>query len=107
MAYNQERVNNKVEVYTSFHCYLGIYAYHVVSFGLWNAPSVFQKMHDLSKQILRQGKTIYLDDFFIVSMNAKDHYKKFDRVLKALIRSKKGGKKDKCKFMRKEEDYLE
>ena len=73
---------------TAFITKYGLYEYAKMNFGLYNAPSTFQRCVEL---ILRglQWKTllIYIDDIVIYSSNMEDHIRTLDEVLGRLSKA--------------------
>ena len=64
--------------YTAFRCFLGLYEFLVMPFGLANAPATFQRMVDFLFGDLRfDGVLCYIDDILV-------HAPSFDRFLQLL-----------------------
>ena len=59
---------------TAFTCRYGTFEWHVMPFGLCNAPSTFQRvMNNVFFDLLDQGVLIYLDDILIYSKTEEEH----------------------------------
>ncbi len=59
---------------TAFVCHKGQYQYNRVSFGLANAPAVFQRtMNKILAPVIGICAFIYLDDILIYSKNRAEH----------------------------------
>ena len=84
---------------TAFISHAGLYEYNVMSFGLTNAPSTFQRLmsrvvHGLEWKIC----LIYIDDIIVFSSSFDEHLNRlrlvFDRLRQANLKLKPG----KCHF---------
>ncbi|MBW0520759.1 hypothetical protein O181_060474 [Austropuccinia psidii MF-1] len=64
-------------------CYMGIYEYTRMPFGIKNAPASFQRMMDtiLQEEILEGWMVVYIDDIIIYSETWEDHVQYIYRVL--------------------------
>ena len=68
LGYNQIIVDPKDQEKTSFTCPFGVFAYRRMSFGLCNAPAVFQRcmlaiLVDLNEKCIE----VFMDDFSVSS----------------------------------------
>ena len=92
---------------TAFVTYDGQYEYNVMSFGLVNAPSTFQRCMDTVLAGLKWSSVqVYLDDVIIASTSFAQHLKDIDAVF---TRFKEAGlklKASKCHFCCSEVEYL-
>ena len=96
---------------TAFVTPHGLYEFLVMLFGLTNAPAVFQR---LIQKVLaglnpRDGKDFvaaYLDDILIFSHTLEDHLAHLRKVIDRLKAVNLKPKPTKCKFVRKEVEYL-
>ena len=78
-----------------------------MSFGLTNAPTVFQDMiNDLFWEYLDDFVVIYLDDILIFSKNKEDHEKHVCLVLGKLRDRRLYAKFEKCLFHQTEMEFL-
>ena len=86
----------------------GLYEPRVMFFGLCNSPATFQTMmNDILRDFISRGELIcYMDDILIHSENLDDHRRITREVLTTLRHHKLFLKPEKCKFDRKEIDYL-
>ncbi|MBW0568129.1 hypothetical protein O181_107844 [Austropuccinia psidii MF-1] len=64
-------------------CYMGIYEYTMMPFGIKNAPAHFQRMMDtiFQEEILEGWMVVYIDEIIIYSETWEDHVQYIDRVL--------------------------
>ena len=70
---------------TAFKTNFGHFQFRVVSMGLSNAQSVFQRiMNDIFKEYLNKFVVIYLDDILIFSRTAEEHLTHIRKVLEAI-----------------------
>ena len=96
---------------TAFSTPQGLYEFRVMSFGQTNAPNVFQR---LIQQVLmglnpESGPSIvaaYTDDILVFSNTLEDHLKHLRLVLERLKEVNSKLKPAKCRFARKEVEYL-
>ncbi|CAJ0942892.1 unnamed protein product, partial [Ranitomeya imitator] len=78
-AYNLVRIRQGDEWKTAFNMPEGHFEYLVMSFGLANAPSVFQSfMHDIFREYLDKFLIVYLDDILIFSDDWESHVKQVE-----------------------------
>ncbi|MBW0488219.1 hypothetical protein O181_027934 [Austropuccinia psidii MF-1] len=64
-------------------CYMGIYEYTRMPFGIKDSPAPFQRMMDTTfqEEILEGWMVVYIDDITIYSETWEDHVQYIDRVL--------------------------
>ncbi|MBW0587998.1 hypothetical protein O181_127713 [Austropuccinia psidii MF-1] len=64
-------------------CYMGIYEYTRMPFGIKNAPDHFKRMMAtiFQEEILEGWMVVYIDDIIIYSETWEDHVQYIDRVL--------------------------
>ncbi|MBW0477614.1 hypothetical protein O181_017329 [Austropuccinia psidii MF-1] len=64
-------------------CYMGIYEYPRMTFGIKNSPAHFQRMMDniFQEEILEGWMVVYIDDIIIYSDTWEDHVRYIDIVL--------------------------
>ncbi|CAO3598875.1 unnamed protein product [Absidia cylindrospora] len=85
----------------------GVYQFHVMPFGLSNAPATFQSLMDKVLGHLKWSCcTCYMDDIVIYSNNIQDHIKHITLVLDALLSANLSIKLSKCKFAVPQIKYL-
>ncbi|KAI4894775.1 hypothetical protein NFI96_013552 [Prochilodus magdalenae] len=85
-AYNLVRVRKGDEWKTAFLTSRGHYEYKVMSFGLRNAPSVFQAfINDVLRDMLGRFVIAYIDDILIYSPDYSTHVQQVRQVLTRLL----------------------
>jgi hypothetical protein len=73
-TYYLVRVKEGDEWKTTFRTRYGHFEYSIMSFGLTNAPTIFQyMMNDIFREYLNYFVVIYLDDILIYSKNEEEH----------------------------------
>ncbi|KAI4874604.1 hypothetical protein NFI96_006457, partial [Prochilodus magdalenae] len=98
-AYNLIRVRKGDEWKTAFLTTRGHYEYQVMSFGLRNAPSVFQAfINDVLRDMLGHFVIAYIDDILIYSPDLPTHVRHVRRVLSRLLENHLYVKGKKCEF---------
>ncbi|XP_013921110.1 PREDICTED: RNA-directed DNA polymerase homolog [Thamnophis sirtalis] len=106
-AYNLVRVREGDEWKTAFGTRYGHFEYTVMSFGLTNAPTVFQQfMNDIFRDLLDQFVVIYLDDILIYSTSQKDHLQHLCLVMQRLREHRLFAKLEKCQFWQTTIEFL-
>nr|XP_009775688.1 PREDICTED: uncharacterized protein LOC104225560 [Nicotiana sylvestris] len=69
----------------SFTCLYGIFAYRRMSFGLCNAPAIFQRcMLAIFIDMVEDIMEVFMDDFSVVGNSFDEYLKNLRRVLKRL-----------------------
>ena len=107
----QIRMHPQSREKTAFSTPQGLYEFRVMPFGLTNAPSVFQR---LIQQVLMglnpdsgpSFVTAYIDDILVFSDTLDDHLNHLRLVLERLKEVNLKLKPTKCRFARKEVEYL-
>ena len=81
-------------------CYLGIYEYLRMPFGIKNAPAFSQRMMDIEfSKALREGwLQVYIDDLVIYHDNWEDHIKAIRQILEKCKEINMTISFKKCKF---------
>jgi hypothetical protein len=106
-AYNLVQVKEGDEWKTTFHTRYGHFEYSVMSFGLTNAPAVFQHMmNDIFREYLDHFVVIYLDDILIYSKNEEEHEHHVRLVLEKLRERGFYAKQEKCLFHQSMVEFL-
>jgi len=83
---------------TAFVCHRGRFEFLRMSFGVKNAPAVFQEgIQDLFKDS-REHCTLYMDDVVILSESWKEHVIHIDEVLSKLRQTGLTANPKKCKW---------
>ncbi|MBW0465679.1 hypothetical protein O181_005394 [Austropuccinia psidii MF-1] len=82
-GFHQNRVKQKFMKLLRIICYVGIYEYTRMQFGIKNVPAHFQRMMDtiFQEEILEGWMVVYIDDIIIYSETLEDHVQYIDRVL--------------------------
>ncbi|MBW0469517.1 hypothetical protein O181_009232 [Austropuccinia psidii MF-1] len=82
-GFNQNGVKPNPMKLLRIICYMGIYEYTRIPFGIKNAPAHFQRMMDtiFKEEILEGWMVVYIDDIIIYSEKFEDHVQYKDRVL--------------------------
>ena len=85
----------------------GMFGFIRMPFRLSGAPSSFQKAMDkILKPVLGKGVSVYLDDIIIGSETFEQHVKALEQVFQLLQGAGLTVNLEKCKFGRKELQYL-
>ncbi|CAM5135619.1 unnamed protein product [Natator depressus] len=69
---------------SAFIIHVGLYEFNVLSFGLRNAPTTFQKLVDSLLAGLRESAVAYLDDVAIFSDSWAEHLEHLQKVLERI-----------------------
>src|SRR5260221_5359717 len=92
---------------TAFITRRGSFRFKVLSFGLTNAPSVFQRLMDLVLAGLGWDIClVYIDDIIVFSRTFGDHLLRLEAVLQRLREARLKLRPDKCCFFRREVTFL-
>ena len=92
---------------TSFRTHYGSYEWLVMSFGLSNAPSAFQRfMNEIFSDLLDICIVIYLNNSLIYSDNLEEHKDHSKEVLEWLQRHKLYTSSMKCSFHQHKVEFL-
>jgi hypothetical protein len=92
---------------TAFKTTFGHYQFRVVSMGLSNSPSVFQRvMNQIFKKQLNKSVLIYLDDILVFSKTPEEHLQHIKEVLETVKANHLSLKTKKCHFFRQELKFL-
>lgn len=95
---------------TAFKTHVGLYEYRVLSFGLTNAPSVFQsvmnKVFSNHPNMLNKFVLVYMDDILILSKTKEEHLQHLQQVFSVLQAEGLSVKLKKCQFFRDELKFL-
>ncbi|KAL0150345.1 hypothetical protein M9458_054347 [Cirrhinus mrigala] len=98
-AYNLIRIREGDEWKTAFVTPTGHYEYLVMSYGLVNAPSVFQNfIHEVLREFLHRFVIVYIDDILIYSRSEAEHHHHVAEVLQKLREHQLYLKAEKCSF---------
>jgi len=106
-GYNLVRIAPGHEWKTAFKTRYGLYEWAVMSFGLTNAPAVFQYlMNDIFHDLLDVCVIIYLDDILVYSTDPSKHHDQVREVLRRLQENELFVKPEKCVFDAEEVEFL-
>ncbi|GJU41650.1 putative reverse transcriptase domain-containing protein [Tanacetum coccineum] len=84
-GYHQLRVRNEGIPNTTFRTRYGHYEFHVIPFGLTNAPAVFMDlMNRVCKQFLDNFVIVFIDDILIYSRNKVEHEGHLKQIMELL-----------------------
>ena len=98
-AYHLIRIREGDEWKTGFNYPSGHYEYRVMTFGLTNAPAVFQAMiNDVLRDFLDHFVYVYLDNILIYSPDLDSHHDHVTRVLERLLKNQLYVKAEKSVF---------
>ena len=91
---------------TVFACHKKIFEFNVTSFGLSNAPAVFQELMSVILQDCNNFATTYLDDIIIFSSTLEEHLEHLSIIFGKLRQHNLKLKLKKCSFLKIETNYL-
>ncbi|GJT97359.1 putative reverse transcriptase domain-containing protein [Tanacetum coccineum] len=98
-GYHQLRVWDEDILKTTFRTRYIHYEFHVMSFGLTNAPAVFMDlMNRVCKPYLDKFVIVFIDDILIYSRNKEEHADHLRIILELLKKEKLYAKFSKCDF---------
>uniref|UniRef100_A0A667ZAE4 Gypsy retrotransposon integrase-like protein 1 n=1 Tax=Myripristis murdjan TaxID=586833 RepID=A0A667ZAE4_9TELE len=106
-GYNQVPVTEVDRPKTAFCTPFGLFEWNRMPFGLWNAPSTFQRlMQRIFGDQQNQSLLLYLDDIVVYSSTVEQHLERLKVVLGRLQHEGLKAKLSKCSFFQKEVSYL-
>ena len=105
-GYWQVAMDVKDKEKTAFACLKGLFEFNVMSFGLSNAPAVFQELMSVVLQGYNNFATAYLDDVLVFSATLEEHLEHFCIIFDKLRKHKLKLKLKKCVFLKLETNYL-
>jgi len=106
-GYNQVRISEEDVPKTAFNTHIGHYEFKVLSFGLANAPSLFQSlMNEILGPVLGKYCLVYMDDILIYSRTMEEHLVHVEAVLKLLVENKLYAKLSKCRWAQSSTGFL-
>ncbi|UYV73363.1 K02A2.6-like [Cordylochernes scorpioides] len=104
-AYLQLEVATSTQPFLTINTHKGLFRFRRMPFGLANAPSYFQSVMD---RVLAgiEGVICYIDDVLIATVSVEKHLAVLKTVFLLLEKYNIKLKKDKCKFVQREIEYL-
>ncbi|GJR67289.1 putative reverse transcriptase domain-containing protein [Tanacetum coccineum] len=106
-SYHQLRVREEDISKTAFRTRYGHYEFHVMMFGLTNAPAVFMDlMNSVCKPYLDRFVIVFIDDILIYSKSRKEHEGHLKLILNLLKKEELYAKFSKCEFWLLKRHYL-
>ena len=107
VGYNQVRIKEGDEWKAAFNCRYGKFEPLVMTLGLCNAPSVFQRfMNDILHDFIDKGVVIYLDDILIYAKTLEELRRITCAVIERLMKHKLFLKPEKCEWEKQEVGFL-
>ena len=107
-AFHGIRMAEGEEWKTAFRTRFGLYEFLVMPFGLTNAPATYQEIiNETLRHILDIIVIAYVDDLLVFTKGSREqHIKDVDTVFERLDKAGCRTAPEKCKFFRKEVDFL-
>ena len=106
-GYYQVAMDPASQEKTAFTTFSGLYEFRVLSFGLTNGPSTFQRlMEHVLHGLLWRRCFVYLDDILIASPTFEEHVATLKVVFARLRDAGLTLKPKKCKFLQSSVTYL-
>lgn len=106
-GYHQIRIAPSSRPLTGFVTQDGHYQYRMMSFGLCNAPAVFQRaMHEILKPVLHDCAEVYIDDVILWGRDDLDCLQNLEKVLELIKGAGVKLKFNKCSFLTETVEYL-
>nr|GEZ19572.1 putative reverse transcriptase domain-containing protein [Tanacetum cinerariifolium] len=107
-GYHQLRVREEDILKTSFRTRYGYYKFHVILFGLTNAPAIFMDLMNRGwKPYLDRFVTVFIDDILIYSKIKKEHEGRLNLIVRLLKKEELYAKFSKCEFWLSKVQFLD
>jgi len=104
-AYLQIKLDDSSKELVTINTHKGLYQYNRLPFGVSSAPAIFQRAIENLLQGLPKV-CVYIDDILVTGETEQEHLENLTAVLKRLKDAGMRLKKDKCKFLISEVEYL-
>ena len=110
-GYRQVRVDPGSMEKAAFVTPQGLYEFHIMPFGVTNAPAVFQRLmarvlSGLNPEDGPDFVSVYIDDILIFSWTLEEHLEHLRLVLQRILSAGLKLKPTKCHFLQQEVEYL-
>ena len=106
-GFYQVPLDEQSKEYTAFTTPHGHWQFNVLSFGLKNAPSAFQRgMKDLLAEFPWKKVIVYVDDILIMENTFEEHVGLVSQVLNTLLQHGVKIKMDKCEWATSSVEFL-
>ncbi|KAG1930770.1 thy-1 membrane glycoprotein [Pimephales promelas] len=106
-GYWQVEVDPQDRPKTAFITRQGLFEFNVLSFGLCNSPSTFQRLMDVVLADLQWTTClVYLDDIIVFGRTFQEHLQRLEEVLLKLRHAKLKVKPSKCTIFSSQVQYL-
>lgn len=106
-GYWQVEVDPKDKPKTAFITRQGLFEFNVLSYGLCNSPSTFQRLMDLVLADLQWTTClVYLDDIIVFGKTFQEHLGRLEQVFRKLHGANLKVKPSKCNLFAKQVSYL-
>lgn len=106
-GYHQIKIAESSRPYTGFVTPDGHYQYRMMSFGLCNAPAIFQRaMNEILAPVIHKCAEVYIDDVIVWGKDADDCMNNLRSVLQLIDKAGIKLKRSKCSFLTNTVEYL-
>jgi len=107
-GFNNVHIKPRDKWKAAFHTNHGLFEPLMMFFGMTNSSATFQTMmNDIFRTLIAEGiVVVYLDDILIFTETKEEHEQAVQRVLEVLVEHKLFLRPEKCKFHRRQIEYL-
>ena len=106
-GYWQVKMSPEAQEKTAFNTPNGLYEFVSMPFGLCNAPATFQRLMEVVMHgLARECCMVYMDDTLVLGKTFEEHLENLSKVFARLRKAKLTLKAKKCRFARREVEYL-